>query len=80
MALGCLVKGRSSSDALNKELEQSLPNMIGYDTYLECMYFETTRHKADGLSRGDKVPGPSRRESVWWGPLSEGKFELFDAW
>ena len=49
VALGTLIKGRSSSRALNKEL--SLGNMIAYDLYAEGVYFETSRNRADAPTR-----------------------------
>ena len=56
VALGSIIKGRSSSQALNKELEKSLANMIGFDSYAECIYFENFRNRADAPTRGRPIP------------------------
>ena len=80
VTLGCLIKGRSSSRSLNQVLAQSVPNMIGYDVYSEPMYFETSRNRADGPSRGSSVPAPSRQVPGWWASASRGDFRKFDRW
>ena len=80
VALGCVIKGRSSSQSLNKELELSLADMIAFDVYAEGIYFETSRNRADAPTRGRDIPRPSRQEPKWWGPLACGSYEPFDEW
>lgn len=80
VAIGTLVKGRSSSPSLNSELVRSLPDMLGYDSYSESIYFETHCNRADAPTRGRDIPGPSRSLPDWWRSLSAGLFEEFDAW
>ena len=80
VTLGALLKGRSASTSLNRVLQQSVPNMLGFDIYLEPMYFETSRNRADGPSRGATVPPPSRQAPSWWQEVERGDFERFDRW
>ena len=60
VALGALIKGRSSSPSLNRELCQSVPLMLAFDSYLERMYFETSVNRADDPTRGREVRGAQR--------------------
>ncbi len=80
VAIGTLVKGRSSSPSLNTELVRSLPEMLGYDIYTEVVYFETSCNRADAPTRGREIPSPSRPLPAWWSSLSQCKFEEFDVW
>ena len=80
VCLGCLVKGRSSSAALNTELTRSLPVMILQDMYSEGIYFETSVNPADDPTR-DKPVRPARtHRPVWWEKLARGDAREFDEW
>lgn len=80
VALGTLIKGRSSSPALNNELVRSLPVMLLRDMYHEGIYYETSVNRADDPTRGKKIRGPSREKPSWWTALAKGEFEEFDEW
>lgn len=80
VALGAPIKGRSSSPFLNRELCQSVPLMLAFDSYLECMYFETSVNRADDPTRGREVRGPSVPLPEWWTTLARGDTEEFDKW
>ena len=80
VALGALIKGRSSSPSLNRELCQSVPLMLASDSYLECMYFETSVNRADDPTRDREVRGPSVPLPEWWTTLARGDTEEFDKW
>ena len=80
VALGALVKGRSSSAAINEELSRSLPWMLGLDSYLDLMYFNTLSNRADDPTRGKEIAGASRELPFWWTALAEGDFQQFDIW
>lgn len=58
VARGSLVKGRSSSAALNAELARSIPLMLLQDTYFEGMYFNTA------VPQGEKRSNPLLRHSL----------------
>ena len=80
VALGCLMKGRSASPALNAVLSQSIPLMIALDLYSEVCYFHTSSNRADQPTRGKEPFPPSVELPAWWKSASEGRFEEFDAW
>ena len=70
VALGTLIKGRSSSPALNNELVKSLPVMLLRDMYYEGLYFETTVNRADDPTRGKEIRTPTRPKPEWWDKVS----------
>ena len=80
MALGALVKGRSSSPAINAELSGSLPWMIVLDAYLELLYFPTKSNWSDDPARGKEIAGASRELPERWDGLAAGSFQKFDMW
>ena len=80
VALGCLVKGRSSSSSLNQELVRSLPTILMREMYCECIYFETSINRADDPTRGKEVRGPTMPLPSWWEELARGEFRGFDEW
>ena len=69
VALGTLIKGRATSRALNQELLRSLPWMLSFDVYLECIYFH-----------GHPIRGPSRVWPHWFQELEAGEPGNFDLW
>ena len=80
MTLGCIQKGRSSSAALNQELKQSLPNVLGNDIYSEGMYSDTKLNPADDPTRGAEIRGPSMSKPIWWDAAAQGDFAQLDQW
>ena len=80
VCLGCITKGRASSVALNRELEQSIPLMLAYDSYSEFGYFRSSGNPADDPTRGVPIREPSRSLPFWWSSLAEGNADLFDSW
>ena len=80
VALGCLVKGRSSSGSLNEELVRSLPVMLVKEMYMECIYFETSVNRGDDPTRGRKIRGPSRPLPPWWWDVCRGDLKSFEDW
>lgn len=80
VALGAILKGRSSSAAMNRELCRSIPTVLAYDTYSELMYFETAANRGDDPTRDRPIRGPSRRLPEWWMELSLGVTGQFDKW
>lgn len=80
VCLGCVTKGRASSVALNRELEQSIPLMLAYDSYSEFGYYRTSGNPSDDPTRGAPIREPSRKLPQWWWDLAEGDFGPFDNW
>ena len=80
VALGCLVKGRSSSRSLNRELLRSLPLILGSDLYGFYMFFPSKLNRADGPTRGIAPPTADAVLPSWWTEVANGDFENFDRW
>ena len=80
VALGTLIKGRSTSSSLNAELCKSLPWMFAFDSYLECLYFQTKANRGDDPTRGNAIRPPSREWPTWMSDIKKGSFEAFDKW
>ena len=80
VVLGCVQKGRSSSKALNRELRQSIPNIIGNDVYSESFYVDTRLNPADDPTRGAVIRGPSLQLPHWWDAACRGDFAELDFW
>ena len=80
VCLGALVKGRSSSPALNREMLVHLPYVLGADIYNHYMYFPTKHNRSDGPTRGRPPEPPDVALPEWWTSLAEGSFEEFDQW
>ena len=80
VALGALIKGRSSSAALNEELGRSVPWMLALDSYAEYMYFHTSLNRADQPTRGQPIKGPGTALPGWWDDVANGKYAPLDEW
>eukprot|EP00438_Fugacium_kawagutii_P006451 Skav204515 [mRNA] locus=scaffold3201:99100:106360:+ [translate_table: standard] len=78
--LGSVLKGRSSSTAINRELEQSIPTLLCYDWYSEGIYFETASNPADDPTRSREIRKPTRNLPDWWTDLQNDEFSTFDSW
>jgi len=80
VALGCLVKGRGSSKALNAELSKSIPVCIGSDLYSAYGFWPSGLNRADGPTRAAEPAEPDQSCPPWWNSLLEGEHADFDAW
>ncbi|CAE7664452.1 Rraga [Symbiodinium sp. CCMP2592] len=80
VALGALLKGRSSSASLNRELQKSLPYYIGKGLQPHYMYYPTAINPSDAPTRDREVPEPTEDLPSWWHLACEGKFEEMDRW
>ena len=65
VALGCWIKGRSSSSGLNQVLQQSLPIHLGCGLISHAGYVPTNVNVADDPTRGKSVRRPSRDLPEW---------------
>ena len=80
VALGALLKGRSSSKQLNKELERSLGFHVGGGVQPSYLYFPPSLNPADHPTRGRSIPSPEETVPDWWEPLLLGDVRKFDRW
>lgn len=80
VCLGAIIKGRSSSRSLNRELCQALASLLFFDSYSEAMYFDTKKNRSDAPTRGREIPPPDVELPSWWHKLARGNYEDFDRW
>ena len=80
VCIGAVVKGRTSSRALNQELRRSMCWPIGSDIYNGCMYFESAHNRADAPTRHADPPPPDIDLPAWWEKSAEGDHTLLDNW
>ena len=80
VALGALGKGRSSSHAINRELRRSLPAHLGYESYLDLMYYASAENPADDGTRNVPLRPPTEALPSWWPAALDGDFSGLDAW
>ena len=80
VSLGCLVKGRSASFALNLELERTLGDVLGFGLFSEYCYFNSRSNPNDDPTRGVPLRKPSWKLPSWWCSVAEDQFEEFDRW
>ena len=78
VSLAALVKGRSSSWAINQKLRRSIPDHLGSNTRPFYGFVRSKFNPADDPTRGVELRRPSEEEPKWWAPLEKGDFEEFD--
>ena len=78
VSLACLVKGRSSSRALNVELRKSLGDHLGFNIRPAFGFLKTHLNPADDPTRGKEVRLPAESPPGWVQELLRGEFALFD--
>ena len=78
VAAGCLVKGRSSSPALNLELQPSRAILLGSDAYLHYVWIPTHANPADDPARDKPVRPPARISLEWMNRAAVGDFRLLN--
>ncbi len=78
VSLACLVKGRSSSWAVNSKLRKSIPESIANNNRAFYGYVRSALNPADDPTRGEQLRKPSAQFPGWWKELEEGRFENFD--
>ena len=79
VTLGSVIKGRSSSKALNCELKRALPDVLGYNAYSAFNYVNTHDNVADDPTRDRDCREPSMQLPDWFEPLLAGEFSQLDA-
>lgn len=78
VTMGAAAKGRSSSRALSRILKSSLGYVLGGGLYPGALHCRSAWNRADGPSRDQPVPGPTRPEERWITDLKSGDFRAFD--
>ncbi len=79
VSLACLVKGRSSSWAVNSKLRKSIPESLANNNRAFYGYVRSALNPADDPTRGETLRQPSSEFPHWWREIEEGCFEKFDS-
>lgn len=79
VSLAALVKGRSSSRSINKELRESIPEHSSSGIRPFYGFVRTKLNSADDPSRGAEVRLPSREAADWFLSAMHGDFGGLDA-
>lgn len=69
---GAIIKGRSSSSALDRRLRRALPNVLAYNAYSGAQYISTDDNVSDDPTRDRPVRDPNMVEPDWLVKLSQG--------
>ena len=77
--MACLVKGRSSSWAINKKLRSSIPHHIGNNCKPFYGFVRSKLNPADDLTRGVELRKAAKAEETWYRDLAEGDCRGLDA-
>ncbi|CAE7255209.1 unnamed protein product [Symbiodinium sp. CCMP2592] len=80
VALAALLKGHSSSPALNTLLRRSLPYMLGSDLYSGLSFAKSEENVADDPTRHRACREPVEELPPWFGALAAGNSEPLDFW
>ena len=73
-----MIKGRSSSEAINKELRRSIAIFVGQNVRPFFGYVRSKSNPADDPTRQQAVRKPVREEAGWWKKIGEEDYEELD--
>ena len=79
VSLACLVKGRSSSWAINKKLRKSLPSHLSHNTRPVYGYVRSKLNPGDDPTRDKPVRKASKQVPDWWEAAGREDHAKFDA-
>lgn len=78
VTIGATAKGRSSSYAISRVLQGTLPYLIGGGLFPGCLHCYSADNRADDPSRDRPVQSPSKLIPEWLRRLRAGDSRLFD--
>ena len=78
VTLGAVVKGRSASPALNRELQKSIPVVLSKGLYSTGAYVRSADNPADDPTRGVEVRESRIELPDWWLAAEHGEFSELD--
>ena len=78
VALGALVRGRSSSSSLNELLKAHLPTLLVYNIYSFLQYVPSGDNPSDDPTRDVPLRAPVETAPAWLQAAFEGDFKLLD--
>ena len=76
--MGAVAKGRSSSPALIRVLQGTLPYTLGGGLYNGTLHVYSGQNRSDGPSRGKPVDPPTKEVPLWLTELCQGQTHRFD--
>ncbi len=79
VAAGAVCKGRSASKPLNRELQRSLPQVLGLGVYSSPGYVRSQHNPADDPTRGHSLRSPDVSLPEWWLEGNYGNFMPLDS-
>ena len=79
VTLGAIVKGRSFSPVLNKQLKKALPDVIGFNVFSIAQYIGTAENVADDPTRDRDCRAPVTPCPNWFAAAAKGEFYELDA-
>lgn len=79
VTLGAAAKGRSSSYAISKVLQGTLPYILGGNLYPGGLHCYSASNRADAPSRNHPVEPPTKESPEWFESLKRGCYRPFDA-
>ena len=79
VTIGAASKGRSSSYAISRILQGSMPYILGSGLYPGLLHIGSSANRADGPSRDRPVDPPTKELPEWFVALQRGRPESFDA-
>ena len=80
VATACLVKGRSSSSSLNRELRRSLASHLSLKTQPRFGFVRSKFNPSDDPTRATAVRSLSTSAPHWWNSACAGDFAQLDSW
>ena len=80
VALAALVKGRSTSENINKLLASSLAYHLGFGLYESFGFLPSLTNVADDPTRDEPLRKPCREPPEWFVRAVRGDFEMMDRW
>ena len=80
VAAACLVKGRSATAALNKELKRSLGPHLSSASRPYYGFICSAANVSDDPTRDVPIRTPSAPVPSWWAEAARSEFASFDAW
>ena len=79
VSLAALVKGRSSSRHLNKEIRASIPDHVVSNVRPFYGFVRSKLNPADDPTRDAPLRRPSKEQALWMQELKKGNCDAFDA-
>ena len=79
VTIGASAKGRSSSFAISRVLQTTMPYLLGAGIYPGLLHVGSSQNRADGPTRNRGIDPPSKEVPFWLSELQAGRPFLFDA-